>query len=93
MTISEARASFREAVDRVLAGDEITITRHGEVVAVIVRPDALRARRAEQAFREASRLEELLATAAQAPLARASGTTSQRVEELVADVRADRDRR
>lgn len=35
-----------ELLDRVLAGDEVTITRHGRPVAVVVRPDALRVRRA-----------------------------------------------
>ncbi|MGH3814617.1 MAG: type II toxin-antitoxin system Phd/YefM family antitoxin [Pseudonocardiaceae bacterium] len=32
-------------LDRVAQGDEITITRHGQPVAVVVRPEALRTRR------------------------------------------------
>lgn len=92
MTITEARASLREAVDSVTAGEEITITRHGAAVAVIVRPDVLRAGRAEQGFEDAQHIEEFLAAAARAPLVRSS-SARERSEELVADVRADRDRR
>lgn len=39
MTISEARAALPEVLTRVEAGEEITITRHGSPVAVVVRPD------------------------------------------------------
>ena len=39
MTISEARAALPEVLNRVTAGEEITITRHGRPVAVVVRPD------------------------------------------------------
>jgi antitoxin (DNA-binding transcriptional repressor) of toxin-antitoxin stability system len=39
MTLSEARAALPEVVNRVAAGEEITITRYGNPVAVVVRPD------------------------------------------------------
>jgi len=39
MTISEARAALPEVLNRVAEGEEITITRHGRPVAVVVRPD------------------------------------------------------
>src|SRR6266481_843704 len=39
MTISEARAALPEVLTRVAAGEEITITRHGSPIAVVVRPD------------------------------------------------------
>ena len=39
MTISEARAALPEVLNRVAGGEEITITRHGRPVAVVVRPD------------------------------------------------------
>ena len=45
LAISEARTTLPTLVDRVQQGEEVTITRHGEPVAVLVRPDALRARR------------------------------------------------
>ncbi len=42
MTVSEARAALPELLTRVEEGEEVTITRHGKAVAVLVRPDALR---------------------------------------------------
>ena len=39
MTISQARAALPEVLTRVEAGEEITITRHGSPIAVVVRPD------------------------------------------------------
>ena len=41
MTISEARAELPEVLNRAAAGEEITITRHGRPVAVVVRPDII----------------------------------------------------
>ena len=46
MSSSEARAGLPEILDRVSEGEEITITRHGKAVAVVVRPETLRIRRA-----------------------------------------------
>ena len=39
MTVSEARAALPEVLTRVARGEEITITRYGSPVAVVVRPD------------------------------------------------------
>jgi antitoxin (DNA-binding transcriptional repressor) of toxin-antitoxin stability system len=39
MTVSEARATLPEVLTRVAAGEEITITRYGSPIAVVVRPD------------------------------------------------------
>jgi antitoxin (DNA-binding transcriptional repressor) of toxin-antitoxin stability system len=44
LTISEARAALPEGVTRAADGEEITITRHGAPVAVMVRPDIVWAR-------------------------------------------------
>jgi len=41
MTISEARAALPEVLDRVAEGEEVTITRHGRPVAVVMRPDVV----------------------------------------------------
>jgi antitoxin (DNA-binding transcriptional repressor) of toxin-antitoxin stability system len=38
MTMTEARAALPQVLDRVAAGEEITITRHGKPAAVVVRP-------------------------------------------------------
>ena len=39
MTLSDARAALPEVVNRVAQGEEITITRYGRPMAVVVRPD------------------------------------------------------
>jgi antitoxin (DNA-binding transcriptional repressor) of toxin-antitoxin stability system len=41
MTVSEARAVLPEVLTRVARGEEITITRYGSPVAVVVRPDII----------------------------------------------------
>jgi len=94
MTISEARTALPELVDRVIAGEEITITRHGAPVAVVVRPDALRTRRRAQqdALDAAARIHERLEAARMAPLP-TTGISAERAEELIAEIRAGRDAR
>ena len=94
MTVSEARAALPELLSRVEEGEEITITRHGRTVAVLVRPDALRGRRADAALEDAGRIShELLTQAASEPLPEGPGLTAQRAEELIAGIRAGRDAR
>ncbi len=93
MSASEARASLPELLNRVEDGEEVTITRHGHPVAVIVRPDALRVRRAEVALDDATRIHNLLAEAAATPLPEGTGLTEQRAKELIAEIRASRDAR
>ena len=93
MTVSVARAALPEILNRVAEGEEITITRHGRPVAVIVRPDIMWSRsRAQSVLDEADRLDDLLRAAAGSPLS-ARGLTVDYAEELVAAIRADRDRR
>jgi prevent-host-death family protein len=92
MTSSEARAALPALLDRVLAGDEVTITRHGRPVAVVVRPDALRSRRADAALASAGKVQALLAAGRHSSLT-AAGLTGARAEELLAEVSASRDRR
>jgi prevent-host-death family protein len=91
LSVSEARAILPEVLDRVAAGEEITITRHGHPVAVLLRPDAVRVRRAEQAIEQARRIGALVASARERPLAPAA-VPDQRVEELVEAARAGRRR-
>lgn len=92
MTISEARAALPEVLDRVADGEEVTITRHGRPVAVVVRPDILWSRsRAETVLSESARLNELLTAAAGSDLPRAGGVTARYAEELIAAIRADRE--
>ena len=93
MSVSEARAALPEILDRVIAGEEITITRQGREVAVLVRPDAIRVRRADQALAEAERLRILLDRGRNASLADAPSVSVERAEELVANLAAGRSSR
>jgi antitoxin (DNA-binding transcriptional repressor) of toxin-antitoxin stability system len=91
LTISEARAILPEVLDRVERGEEITITRHGRPVGVLLRPDALRLRRAERVVERAREVGELVSAARGQPLADAA-VSPARAEEWVDAVRGDRDR-
>ena len=88
--MSEARASLPSIVERVIAGEEVTLTRHGEPVAVIVRPDLLRQRRAGAALAAATALNAALHRGGASPLTSAPTLSEQRADELAADVRAAR---
>jgi antitoxin (DNA-binding transcriptional repressor) of toxin-antitoxin stability system len=92
MTVSEARAALPEVLNRVAEGEEITITRHGKPVAVIVRPDTIWSRsRAQDVIDQAERLNRLIEDAGKRPLS-PGGITPEYAEELIADIRAGRDR-
>ncbi|MGC5165850.1 type II toxin-antitoxin system Phd/YefM family antitoxin [Luteimicrobium sp. DT211] len=93
LTASEARAALPSILDRVEQGEEVTITRHGRAVAVVVRPDLLRARRRSDVWDEADRIATLLDAARRAPATTAPGLTPGRADELVARIRADRNAR
>jgi prevent-host-death family protein len=93
MTVSEARATITEVVDRVIAGEEITLTRHGKPVAVVVRPDSLRVRRADDALAAAERVREVIERARSEPLGARPALSAKRADALVADLRAARARR
>jgi len=89
MTVSEARAVLPELLTRVEGGEEVTITRHGRPVAVLVRPDVLRSR-SRSATADAERIHGLLAAAAAEPMGGGPGLTEERADELIAEVRAGR---
>ncbi len=84
-----ARQTLPEQLTRVESGEEIEITRHGRVVAVLVSPETLKRRRATKAFSRAKRIDERLTAARLAPL-NAGVLRPERAEELVAAVRKDR---
>lgn len=92
MSASEARAALPDLLSRVEGGEEVTITRHGRPVAVLVHPDVLRSRRARAAFDGAEAIHQLIAAAASAQPER-EGLTEARAEELIAEIRAGRDSR
>jgi len=91
VSASEARQTLPAQLDLVERGEEVEITRHGKVVAVLVRPDVLRARRASDAWREADRIGSRLEAALAASLKTAS-IGPERAEELVEAARAARHR-
>jgi antitoxin (DNA-binding transcriptional repressor) of toxin-antitoxin stability system len=91
--VTEARATLPDVIDRVLAGEEVTLTRHGQPVAVVVRPDALRPRRAEAALAAADRLHSLLEQAAESTLLARPRLSADHADEIVSSVRAGRVRR
>ena len=91
LPVSEARASLPQVLDRVERGEEVTITRHGRAVAVLMRPDLLRARRASGASAEAERVAEVVRSGRHSRILAGGGLAADRAEELVAEIRADRD--
>ncbi len=90
MTVSEARAALPQVLDRVVAGEEVTITRHGKPVAVVVRPDSLRARRADAAFAAAAAVHEALDRSRGKPLPVRPTLSPERAEALAEEVRQAR---
>jgi len=93
ISVTEARASLPDIIDRVAAGDEVTITRHGQPVAVILRPDAVRARRSSPVFEQAAELHEALKRARHEPIPPRGVISVERAEELIKEIRAGRDSR
>jgi len=92
MTVSEARAALPALLGRVHAGEEVVITRHGVAVAVVVRPDALRSRRADQALESANRVGDVIEAGRTSPLPSHKGLSEASAEELIAEVQAGRGR-
>ncbi|MGH9114568.1 MAG: type II toxin-antitoxin system Phd/YefM family antitoxin [Acidimicrobiales bacterium] len=92
VTVSEARAVLPQLLDRISAGEEVTITRHGKPAAVLVRPDALRARRADGALAVAKTVRDALERGRQSPLSPRPLVREERAEELIEEIRAARSR-
>lgn len=93
MTVSKARAALPQILERVHAGEEVTITRHGEPVAVVVRPDTLRARRASERRSDADRVRDLIASSRQTKLHPRPTLSQAQADALLADVQAARSKR
>jgi prevent-host-death family protein len=89
--VSEARGHLPALIDRVKAGEEITLTRHGEPVALLVAPDSIRNRRAAGALDAAGHLAALLEDSRRAPLPEPSLGVAH-AEALVEELRAERAR-
>jgi prevent-host-death family protein len=92
-SVSEARANLPDLLRFVEDGGEVTITRHGRPIAVVINPDLLKHRHAGAALDNADRVHELLAGARAAALPASDGLTEERAESLIAEIRAGRDAR
>jgi len=89
VTATEASARLPELRTRVERGEEVMITRHGRPVPVLLRPDALRSRLTSDVFHAAAQVHDLLANAAAND--RHLGLIAERADELVHEIRANRD--
>jgi antitoxin (DNA-binding transcriptional repressor) of toxin-antitoxin stability system len=74
------------------SGEEVTITRHGKPVAVLVRPDRLRVRRADEALADAATVRDVLDRSRRTPLRVRPALNEERAEALIAEVQAGRSR-
>lgn len=92
ITVSEARAALPQLLDRVGAGEEVTITRHGRPVAVLVRPDTLRARRADQALAAATAVRDALERGRRTRLSALPTLRQEWADTLIDEIRAARSR-
>ncbi len=93
MTVSQARATLPQILESVAEGDEVTITRHGRAVAVVVRPDTLRVRRADSVLDAAAAVGDLLREGRKQRLGSGPGLSEAQADALVAEVHAGRSRR
>lgn len=87
VSASDARATLPELLTRVQDGDEVTITRHGQPVALLVHPDSARRPRTGDLTDRAAQIHDLLA---EASTSLAGGLSAERAEELIRDIRAGR---
>lgn len=92
VSASVARQTLPAQLDRVEAGEQVEITRHGRVVAVLVRPEVLAARRAPELWARTARIGAWVEAAGDQPL-HPPALSPDRAEELVAQLQADRSER
>jgi prevent-host-death family protein len=92
ISVTEARAVLADLVARVLDGEEITLTRHGEPVAMLVRPRPAWAERAPDIYEGAERLRKELEAARHRPISD-RGISNDEAERWVRELRAERDSR
>ena len=91
ISASVARQTLPAQLDRVEAGEEVEISRHGRVIAVLISPEKLRARRVGDAWKRADEVGALLDRARTQPLT--ASMNEERAEELIRGIRAGREPR
>jgi len=86
-SVSEARKILPELIRRVTEGEEVILSRHGEPVAVLIRPDARRTRCVTEAYAESEDIYKLVAESRKQPLEPdGSSLSEQRAAELLAEI-------
>ncbi|WP_313355997.1 type II toxin-antitoxin system prevent-host-death family antitoxin [Microbacterium sp.] len=91
ISASVARQTLPAQLDRVEAGEEVSISRHGKVVAVLVSPERLRSRRAQGAWQQTDALRERLARArSEPPEARIDAARADELAQAIDEGRAAR---
>ncbi len=93
INVSAARAELPRLLDAVENGEEVTLTRHGKPVAVLVRPERLRDPKLQSLYTGADELRALVESGRARPLGSSKGLTRRQADELVVEVRAGRDAR
>ena len=91
MKVSEARAHFRAVIERVKRGEEVTLTQNGEPVARIVSVAQRPSRWRQETIEAAERMRERMERYAKEPLDIGPGISPERAEEMIRELRAERD--
>jgi antitoxin (DNA-binding transcriptional repressor) of toxin-antitoxin stability system len=92
LTVTEAQNRWLEVLELVSSGERVEISENETVVAVLIRPDQLRARAKTQTMIAAEETLETLNIFRAAPMNRhPQGISSERVESLTRELREERD--
>jgi len=91
LSLSEARARLPELLDRVAAGEEVHITRHGIPVAAMVGHDRWMKTKRQETLAKARELRERLESVQRRPLEEFVPITDWDVEAHIAEIREGRD--
>ncbi len=92
ISASAARQTLPAQLDRVEAGEEVAITRHGRVVAVLINPETLARHHAAAAWRQADSYAALFERARSEPV-QSAVISEDRADELIEAIHSDRSRR
>ena len=93
VSVSEARAAFAEILNRVEAGEEITITRHDKPIAVVMAPRNVQTRRkaVAEALERAAQIGRDIEAARDEPLSPHGVIAPELAEQWIRELRQERD--
>ena len=89
ISVSDARRTLPAQIDLVQAGERVEITRHGQIVAVLVHPSVLRSPRTAALQERAEQIRVMLEEARRRPLTEAH-LGPERTAELIEGIYANR---